>query len=81
MFGNSDIMNLEKINYNLNIESKREELNSNAQKVLKLILYSNHFIYKIRYQIKEGKELFGYLIKNDFREISYLSNYFEIYIE
>ena len=45
---------------------KGPELNDNAKKILKLIIYNAKFINRIKYQTKEGENNIGYLIKNDF---------------
>ena len=47
-------------------EIKAQELNDNAKKILKLIIYNEQFINRIKFQIKEGENNIGYLIKNDF---------------
>ena len=47
-------------------EIKGQELNDSAKKILKLIIYNEQFINRIKFQIKEGENNTGYLIKKDF---------------
>ena len=57
---------------NITIQSQREfkknDLNENAKKILKLILYNNQFINRINNSIKEGESNSGYLIKKEFMD-------------